>query len=180
MRHNYANRIVYLIAGLLVLVSLLFAWVRSAQVVFTTERTTDALYEEVTSIQDFDWQLLGEHVYTVNCRSCHGTDGEGWGAYPGLHHSSALFNAQGGREYLLQVTLHGLASPRASAPMPQLLNLPDAEVAAVNNYLLTRWGNELSVAPAELYLSGEVTPLRAERLTPWEVDALRPTVQVPE
>lgn len=178
MRHIYANRIAYIIAGLLVLLSLLWAWVRSSQVIFTTERTVDAVYAEVASPQDFDWEALGEASYTVNCRSCHGSEGYGWGAYPGLRNVSALFNAEGGRDYLLHVTLHGLASPRHTAPMPQLLNLPDAEVAAVNNYLLTRWGNEAAVNPADLYVPNEVTPLRTEALSPWDVNELRGALDV--
>jgi mono/diheme cytochrome c family protein len=173
MRHIYANRTVYLIAALLVLVSLLFAWLRSAQVILTTERTIDALFADATSLEAFDWEALGEHSYAVNCRSCHGAEGRGWGAYPGLRTLAPLFNAEGGRDYLLHVTLHGLASPRHTAPMPQFLNLPDAEVAAVNNFILTRWGNEAAVDPEELYLPSDVTPLRTPTLSPWDVNALR-------
>lgn len=169
VRHFVTNLAAYLIAALLLATALAFARLRSQQFVITNERTTDALFAEVSDIGEFAWEELGRASYTVNCRSCHGSEGRGWGAYPGLQHTAALFAAE--RGYLLQVTLHGLASPRHSAPMPQFLNLPDAEVAAVNNYLLTRFGG---VSDAELYLPGEVTPLRADTLTPWEVDALRP------
>lgn len=172
VRHFVTNLAAYLIAALIVATALLFAWLRSQQFVITNERTTDALFAEVTDITSFAWEELGEASYTVNCRSCHGSEGNGWGAYPGLHHIPALFAAE--RDYLLQVTLHGLASPRHSAPMPQFLNLPDAEVAAVNNYLLTRFGG---VGAAELYVPGEVTPLRADTLSLWEVDALRPSAE---
>lgn len=176
MRHIYAYRAVYTITTLLVLASLFFAWIRSQQLVIVAENEVREIeFRNVTTLADFEWQALGEEGYRTNCASCHGAEGRGWDAYPPLTGQGLTFAAPGGRSYLIQVTLYGLASDRATAPMPFLYNLSDAEVAAINNYMLTNWGNEERLPDdSELYIPSDVAQERGKGLSPWDVNERRP------
>jgi mono/diheme cytochrome c family protein len=65
---------------------------------------------QATPAADFDWQQIGETTYIQNCSACHQADGQGIpGAFPPLAgHIPNLYNADGGREYLIKVVLYGL------------------------------------------------------------------------
>jgi mono/diheme cytochrome c family protein len=174
MRHLVANIVTYAIAGLLVLGAGVFAWVRSAQVVLTDEATLAARFAP-TPAYEFRWQEQGERSYIRNCASCHGGAGEGWDQYPPLDETAELFLRDGGREYLIDLHLWGSASDRWQAPMPRMAHLPDAELAAVMNHVLTSYGNELVLPPdAELYLPAEVAARRGPRLPARAVELRRP------
>lgn len=174
MRHVYANRAAYIIAALLVFASLVFAWIRSAQWVIADERALGAQFVGLERLEDFDWEALGEYGYMTNCRNCHGERGEGYDAYPPLRGVGAIFAAGGGRDYLVDVHLYGLTSSRTTAPMPPFYNVPDATMAALINYTLTRWGNEAQLPEdAQLYLPRDIAARRGQGLSPWDVNARR-------
>lgn len=172
MRHVLANLATYAIALLLLAGAGVFAWLRSEQIAFTSEAAVLAQYEP----QDarFRWEELGSSSYRRNCMNCHGTEGEGWDQYPGLSRSAELFAATGGREYMIDLHLYGLASKRWRAPMPPMGHLRDVEIAAVINYVLTHFGEERELAGIPLLTPADVAARRGQRIAPGEVDTRRP------
>ena len=178
MRHFYAYIAAYTLGGLLVVASLFFAWLRSEQYIVVTETEAALRFAHVTSIDEFDWEAYGREGYMTNCAVCHGAEGQGRDVYPPLRAVGSLLAAEGGREYLLDVTLYGLASGRTSAPMPAYPTIPDAQVAALNNYMLTRWGNEaLLPADVALYIPQDVAERRGQDLRPWEMAERREALE---
>jgi mono/diheme cytochrome c family protein len=171
MRHFLANLATYAIAAFLVLGAGVFAWVRSAQVVFVREPAVLAGWEPEPGAP-FAWEALGESTYVRNCANCHGTEGGGWDQYPGLGATAALYLAPGGREHVIDLHLYGLDSPRWRAPMPPMGHLEDVEVAAVVNYVITRFGNR--VPPDALLRPERVAARRGLGLRPGEVERSRP------
>lgn len=171
MRHHVGSIATYMIGGLLLSGSALYAYVRSKQVVISDERTVLARLEPAPA-HDFEWEALGQRAYVSNCQNCHGREGEGWDQYPGLGRSAELAAAPGGREYFLALHLYGLTSPRWRAPMPPMGHIQDVELAAVMNHVLTHFGNRASAA--QLYLPADVAAARGQRLSPWDVERLRP------
>lgn len=176
MRHFIANVATYTIATWLVVGAILFAWMRSAQLVLSNEPGVLARYEPAPA-HEFEWQELGARSYLSNCAACHGREGEGWDQYPALRHASRLFTADGGRDYVLDVHLYGLTSDRWRAPMPPMGHLVDVEMAAVINHVLTHFGNEHVAVPEDsLYLPADVAVRRGQRVSPWQVNARRPAL----
>jgi mono/diheme cytochrome c family protein len=169
MRHILANIVTYAIAALLFVGAALFAWTRSAQVAVTTEAAMLAGYEPADSA--FRWGELGRAGYVRNCRNCHGADGEGWDQYPGLGGAGATAAGVGGREYLVDVHLYGLASDRWGAPMPPMGHIRDVELAAILNYILTAFGD---AETAPLFVPADIADRRRLRLSPGDVDRRRP------
>lgn len=171
MRHFLANLATYAIAAFLVLGAGVFAWVRSAQVVFVREPAVLAAWEPEPGAP-FAWEGLGESTYVRNCANCHGTGGGGWDQYPGLSATAVRYGAPGGSAHVIDLHLYGLDSPRWRAPMPPMGHLEDVEVAAVVNYVLTRFGNAV---PAESLLRPEhVAARRGLGLRPRDVERSRP------
>ncbi len=176
MRHFLANIATYTIAALLIVGAALFAWVRSAQLALSDEPTLLAAFEPAPA-HEFRWTVLGAASYERNCMNCHGRNGRGWDQYPGLGHTVALFMAPGGREYIIDLHLYGLTSERWRAPMPRMGQIVDVELAAVLNHVLTNYGNQrLLPADATLYVPADIAARRDQRLSPWDVNARRPTV----
>lgn len=174
MRHFLGNLATYVIAGLLLCGAVAFAWMRAAQVVVTDEKTALGRYEPARTAA-FEWRELGASSYRRNCANCHMKDGGGWDQYPGLGHTAALFARPGGREYVVDLHLYGLASPRWRAPMPPMGHLGDVEMAAVLNHVLTHFGNERHPAThGRLYAPTDIRSRRGQRLSPGEVDRRRP------
>lgn len=171
MRHFIANIAIYVIGSFLVVGAALFAWMRSEQLVITDEATMLA-HHAPAEAHAFDWQALGEPAYVSNCMSCHGRQGEGRDEYPPIAHIGALHAAPGGRDYLIDVHLYGLASERSGVPMPPMGHMPDVAIAAVINHLLARFGMELD--EADLYLPEQVAARRGARLSPYAVNERRP------
>ena len=96
--------------------------------------------------------------YVLRCAGCHGMEGLGTetGGIPGFPHSIAtLAGDDTGRTYMLHV------------PGVVGASLDDAEIAAVLNYILERWGD----AGAPPFSAEEVTRRRAEPVA--DVVALR-------
>jgi mono/diheme cytochrome c family protein len=147
---------------------------RSSQLVLTDERTMLA-HHAPAAAREFEWRALGRRTYDGDCAACHGDDGEGWDQYPPLAGTAALLLAPGGRDYLVDVHLYGLASPRWGAPMPPMGHLPDVALAAVLNHVLVELADAARAAPeARLYLPADVAARRGAGLSPHAVNARRP------
>ena len=130
----------------------------------------------------FDWQALGEQAYTGNCAACHQANGQGVpGAFPPLvEHMSTLYNAEGGREYLINVVLYGLQGEinvlgqTYNGVMPPWSQLSNEQIAAILNHELTSWGNDALLEEFTPILPDEVEAERANTLTAAQVLELRP------
>lgn len=176
MRHLVANIATYALVAGLALGAALFAWARSAQLVIATEADVEPSETvEITDLTAFDWRDFGERVYVANCQNCHTVDGSGRGMYPPIQNQAAHLRAEGGRGYLLDVALYGLYTGAYGAPMPPMPELSDAEVAAVTNYVLTRFSAAGTAPPAtRLYIPREVAARRGRGLSERDVAATRP------
>jgi mono/diheme cytochrome c family protein len=181
MRHVLANLAVYVLAVGLVAGAALFGWARSQQLIFSTERAAELPeYVVAQAPEQFDWEAFGERVYVANCQNCHTADGSGRAMYPPVRGMGAHLGVEGGRAYLTRVTLYGLASGLHAAPMPPMPNLSDAQVAAVNNYLLTRFDDPGRYDPeVRLYIPAEVAAERGLALSERDMGRRRPAVPVP-
>ena len=85
---------------------------------------------------------LGTQVYAANCAACHQLNGAGLpGVFPRLAgHGADLYQADGGRDYLIEVMLYGLQGQIAvggtnyNGLMPAWAHLGDEQIAAVINH----------------------------------------------
>lgn len=174
MRHLLANLATYAIGAALIVGAALFAWMRSAQLEISDERTILARFDPQPEDRVV-WRELGQISYVANCSNCHGRDGEGWDQYPPLGHTAELFKASGGRDYLVDAHLYGLTSDRWRAPMPPMGHIRDAELAAILNYVLHSFGNEMQLqGDPTLYQPHDIEGRRGQRLTPRGVNDKRP------
>ena len=129
----------------------------------------------------FDWQELGTTIYTGNCSSCHQPDGAGTvGTFPPLAgHMPELYNAEGGRDYLIHVLLYGLQGEinvngqSYNGVMTAWASLGNEQIAAVLNHELTTWGNADAVANFEPFTPEDIEAQRNEGLSSTDVYALR-------
>ncbi|MEX2534291.1 MAG: c-type cytochrome [Trueperaceae bacterium] len=118
---------------------------------------------------EFDREL-GESIYASNCQACHQADGSGLpGIFPPLAGNLPdLYNAEGGRDYLVDVVLYGLTGPievngqTYNGAMPAWPQLSDEQIAAVLNHALTSWGNEDELEEFSPIDAGEVAAQRSE------------------
>lgn len=178
MRHVLANIVTYALVAGLALGAGLFAWARSAQLVVATEADVEPAWTvEPTGPARFDWRAFGEATYVANCQNCHTVDGSGRGAYPPVQNQTAHLGADGGRGYLVDLVLYGLYTGTYGAPMPPMPELSDAEVAAVTNYVLTRF-TARGTAPdtSRLFIPLNVAERRGRGLSERDVAATRPAV----
>lgn len=146
--------------------------------------STDAPAEEpVAQVADFDWQELGEKTYTANCMACHQANGQGIpGAFPPLAaHTPDLYNAEGGRKYMINVVLYGLmgaievnGNTYNSVMTPWAAVLSDEQIAAVLNHTLVSWDNEALLTDFSPILPAEVAAERDQGLSSADVLGLRP------
>ena len=88
----------------------------------------------------------GARLYEQHCVQCHGDQGQGVPhAYPALAGNRAVLMAQTAN--LVQVVLHGgfppatAGNPRPFGMPPYVLQLSDADVAAVLTHIRISWGN---------------------------------------
>jgi len=88
----------------------------------------------------------GAKLYEQHCAQCHGDNGQGVpGAYPPLAGNRAVVLKETAN--LVQVVLYGgfppatAGNPRPFGMPPYVLQLSDADVAAVLTHLRTSWGN---------------------------------------
>lgn len=107
----------------------------------------------------------GEALFMQSCAGCHMPDGSGQvGDSPALAlHVPHLYNAEGGRDYLMNVVMWGLSGEVTSLgevfdrSMPPRFTLANDELAAILNHVMTSWGN------ADL-IEGEFQPYDADEL----------------
>jgi mono/diheme cytochrome c family protein len=170
MRHFLANLFTYTIASMLFIGAAFFGAIRSQQYAFTDEATVFAAHEPARDTA-FHWRELGRVAYTRNCANCHGAAGRGWDQYPPLQPTGELLHAPGGRDFLIDLHLYGLASDRWRAPMPRFDHMQDVELAAVLNWMLVVFGG---LAEDTYYVPADIAARRGLRLTPREVDGTRP------
>ena len=130
----------------------------------------------------FAWAQLGEETFSANCAACHQATGQGVpGAFPPLaDHLPDLYNAEGGRSYLIQVVLYGLqgaisvAGSSYNGVMPPFAQLSDEQLAATLNHELTSWGNDAQVDAFEPILPEEIAAERDAGLSSAQVYGARP------
>ncbi|WP_287417296.1 c-type cytochrome [Oceanithermus sp.] len=119
----------------------------------------------------------GKAAYAANCAGCHQAEGQGVpGAFPPLKGNPVLvkdatypalvvlFGLQG------QIEVNGAAYNGA---MPPLGHLDDATVAALVNYLLQEFNEELLPKDFKPLDAATVAELRKKALTPKQVQAFR-------
>ncbi len=147
------------------------------------EEAPAAAEEAVEAVVDFDWQELGATTYNTNCLSCHQAQGQGIpAAFPPLAgHIPNLYNAEGGREYIINVVLYGLmgaieidGQAYNGVMSPWAAILSDEQIAATLNHELMSWGNDALVVDFSPILPEEVAALRGAGLAPMDVLSLRP------
>lgn len=124
---------------------------------------------------------IGETVYSNNCASCHQADGAGLaGVFPTLiGHTAELYNAEGGRDYLLNLLLYGLQgqievdSANYNGVMPAWGQLSDSNLAEILNYILTAWDNDTLLQDFSPYSADDVGAGRGQGLSAEDIYALR-------
>lgn len=168
MRHIYVNRASYIIAALLLTGVLLIAWVRSQGVILNVLENARTNLETTES---YAWQGFGRNVFIGECSACHTR----------LEGVSNLFQAEGGRTYLVNLMLYGLEGEvmingeLRTLRHPPFAHLNDESLAAVLNYTLVSWGNDRALPNTiDFYDVDEVANSRARDFSPQEVTELRP------
>jgi mono/diheme cytochrome c family protein len=153
------------------------------EVAANTETTEAPSEEPVAQAASFDWQKLGDKTFTANCMACHQANGQGIpGAFPPLAgHIPELYNAEGGRKYIINVVLYGLMGEITvkdakynSVMTPWAAVLSDEQIAATLNHELNSWGNDALVTDFTPILPEEVAAERDKGLSSSDVLGLRP------
>lgn len=123
----------------------------------------------------------GKAVYEANCQSCHQADGAGAvGLAPPLAGTlGGRLASEAGRRYVGGVIFSGLAGKLESKGvvyngiMPSWQALPDAELAAVTNYVLSAF-NSAELPPAHReFAAEEFAAKRSAKPTAKELRTLR-------
>ncbi len=141
------------------------------------EASTDVL-SQAPADPTFD-RDLGTQVYAANCAACHQLTGAGLpGVFPPLAgHSVTLYQAEGGRDFLIDVMLYGLQGritvngTNYNGLMPAWAHLSDEQIAAVINHSVAG----LAEAPEgfDAIREAEVAAQRGQGLTAAQVLAAR-------
>ena len=115
--------------------------------------TAMAVYLKALPVTPFSQQVIvpsassrGSKLYEQHCAQCHGENGQGVAnAYPALAGNRAVLMPQ--KANLVQIVLNGgyapatAGNPRPYGMPPFVLELNDADVAAVLTHLRSSWGN---------------------------------------
>lgn len=129
----------------------------------------------------------GLAIYNRNCVGCHQSNGRGIpGAFPPLaEHTPTLYNAEGGRSYLIAVVLYGLqgqievAGARYSGVMPAWAQISDEDIATLLNYVVTEWDNRALLDEFVPFTAAEVAAERGRDLSATGVYELRQGLDLP-
>lgn len=103
----------------------------------TTQKLLDGVYDS-----------RGALLYVEYCTVCHRADGQGVPRiFPALDGNSAVYSNDA--DSVLQITLSGGRMPhtphdRMAFTMPEFINLSDADIAEVVNYIRNSWTNQAS------------------------------------
>ena len=164
MRHIYAYRITYVLAALIVAAAVVFAWLRSRELVLVPEG--EVVGEAAATFR-------GDR-YQEACSACHAE----------LPYLGELAAARGGRDYLVQLFLFGLEGEVIiQGSRQQLEHQPygdwaDDAIAETLNYMLASWGNQETLPEDwEPYRPAEVEGARQLELVPEEVPGKRPKLE---
>lgn len=153
----------------------------------TTPATTDI--SSSTAQANVEWDReLGEKTYS-NCVACHQPNGQGIPSAfpPQAGHAPEIYNAEGGRTYMIHVVLYGLQGEikvegqtynGIMTPWGALLN--DEQIAAVLNHVLTSWGNDALLEDFTPITPEEVAAERENTMTAQEVYESRAALNIPE
>lgn len=114
------------------------------------EEVTLPAKEDLTTqkLLDGDYDSRGSILYAEYCQVCHRADGKGVPRiFPALDANSAVYSRDA--DSVLQITLSGGRMPdtphdRMAFTMPEFINLSDADVAEVVNYIRNSWTNQAS------------------------------------
>lgn len=170
--------------GTLIALSLLFT-VRSVSFEMTPQ-VEHGDEPELLAVVDLEHAA---EVYGEVCSSCHGLDGFGIpSAMPPLAvHAPLLAQAEGGRDYMIDVLLYGLVGEievlgkTYNGIQPAHEDLDNEELADVLNLSVTAWGNEALLEEDFVPFSAEEIEERRDReLSPVEVYALREVLSLPD
>lgn len=183
MRHVYTNRVVVLIAAMLMAMAVLFAWLRSRPEPIHPDwpeisvDTSDAPPATAPVIPD--WLEVGQRTYTASCSSCHTAETPDQFVSTTLHtRTRAMAVTEEGRAYLIKFMLYGARGQIMVDGAPRRLRhrpygqLSDEEVAAVLNLMLA--DSSAGALPDHLFQPDEITAWRAHELTAEQVAASRP------
>ncbi len=115
----------------------------------------------------------GEAVFNANCASCHQATGLGLAAVfpPLVGHLPSVYNADGGRDYLVDTVLYGMQGQikvdgaSYNSVMPAWAQLSDDDLAAALNYALTAWGNDALLSNFTEYSPEEIAAKRGQSRT---------------
>lgn len=132
-------------------------------------------------------EALGTKTFNTNCMACHQGTGQGIaGAFPPLAgHLPDLYNAEGGRGYLVHTVLYGLQGQITvlgqsyNGAMPGWGQLSDEQIANVLNHELTSWGNDANLQGFSPIRPDEVASARADDLSPQDVYGIRKGLALP-
>jgi mono/diheme cytochrome c family protein len=144
------------------------------------EREGDAPTLAAVADPTFDREL-GAQAYAQSCSGCHGPTGAGIpGVFPPLAgHALDLYQADGGRTYLIDVLLYGLQGPIEVAGqtyngvMPAWQQLSDEQIAAIVNHAVVGFDAVDEPDDFDAIRPDEVAAERGKGLTPSDVHALR-------
>jgi mono/diheme cytochrome c family protein len=174
MRHVYVNRAVIVLATLLVVAALLFAWARSEGLALALlvdqrllERETETPIEGTAGD---DGAARGEDVWSAHCSACHAR----------LPHVPELAARAGGRSYLIDLVLFGfegeatIDGERRSFEHPAFGDLADADLAVVLDHTLIAWDEDDTSDDVDRYRPEEIDEARDRDLAPSEVAERRP------
>ena len=150
-------------------------------VLSSAEFAQDASQREADAMAMSEGGNAGEAIYTANCVACHQATGDGLaGVFPPLAgHLPSVYNADGGREYLIETLLYGLQGQIQvdgtgyNGVMPAWAQLSDEDIAAVLNYTLTAWDNEALLSDFAEYSPEDVAAQRGQARTAAEIYELR-------
>jgi mono/diheme cytochrome c family protein len=126
----------------------------------------------------------GTKVY-AQCQGCHQANGAGVpGVFPPLAgHVPDILATKGGRTYLVQVLLYGLAGQinvkgqNYNGVMPAWSQLSDADLAGVLNHISTQWGNKFP-AGQKAFTPDEIKAQRGTKLSAQQVYSNRQKIDL--
>jgi mono/diheme cytochrome c family protein len=104
-------------------------------------KSTPAKNNVTEASSSFGMTRTGEQVYLSYCASCHQMNGEGVsGKIPPLAENGSV--TASGPQNVVHAVLGGLIASGNYGPMPSYADaLSDRDIAAVSDYVRTRWGN---------------------------------------